>query len=238
MKVGKLNIIKKEKKIYHKIINEETLKIGVLGLNNVGKSYLLSKMVRVEIPTGYSIETKGISIKYSQQNKGEEKGVCILDSAGFESPLLKNENYFEDNWNKEILNGNGYENKNEKENKLENYLKFNKKKEQLSRDKAHTERLIEQIIISLSDMIILVIGKLTRTEQRLITRIKNLAKKNDNNKINAIIIVHNLAQYNKIIEVEKHISQYLTQSATFELKKQEVIGIKKYENRHYFVKKP
>ena len=191
-------------------------------------------MVRVEIPTGYSIETKGISIKYSQQNKGEEKGVCILDSAGFESPLLKNEHYFEDNWNKEILNGNGYEN----ENKLENYLKFNKKKEQLSRDKAHTERLIEQIIISLSDMIILVIGKLTRTEQRLITRIKNLAKKNDNNKINSIIIVHNLAQYNKIIEVEKHISQYLTQSATFELKKQQVIGIKKYENRHYFVEKP
>ena len=225
---------KERKEIYHKIINEETLKIGVLGLNNVGKSYLLSKMVRVEIPTGYSIETKGISIKYSQQNKGEEKGVCILDSAGFESPLLKNEHYFEDNWNKEILNGNGYEN----ENKLENYLKFNKKKEQLSRDKAHTERLIEQIIISLSDMIILVIGKLTRTEQRLITRIKNLAKKNDNNKINSIIIVHNLAQYNKIIEVEKHISQYLTQSATFELKKQQVIGIKKYENRHYFVEKP
>ena len=227
---------KERKEIYHKIINEETLKIGVLGLNNVGKSYLLSKMVRVEIPTGYSIETKGISIKYSQQNKGEEKGVCILDSAGFESPLLKNEHYFEDNRNKEILNGNGngYEN----ENKLENYLKFNKIKEQLSRDKAHTERLIEQIIISLSDMIILVIGKLTRTEQRLITRIKNLAKKNDNNKINSIIIVHNLAQYNKIIEVEKHISQYLTQSATFELKKQQVIGIKKYENRHYFVEKP
>ena len=227
---------KERKEIYQKIINEETLKIGVLGLNNVGKSYLLSKMVRVEIPTGYSIETKGISIKYSQQNKGEEKGVCILDSAGFESPLLKNEHYFEDNRNKEILNGNGngYEN----ENKLENYLKFNKIKEQLSRDKAHTERLIEQIIISLSDMIILVIGKLTRTEQRLITRIKNLAKKNDNNKINTIIIVHNLAQYNKIIEVEKHISQYLTQSATFELKKQEVIGIKKYENRHYFVEKP
>ena len=78
-------------------------------------------MVRVEIPTGYSIETKGISIKYSQQNKGEEKDVFILDSPGFESPLLKNEHYFEDNWNKEILNGNGYEN----ENKLENYLKFN-----------------------------------------------------------------------------------------------------------------
>ena len=79
---------KERKEIYDKIIKEETMKIGVLGLNNVGKSYLLSKMVHVEIPTGHSIETKGISIKYSEIEKGEEKGICILDSAGFETPLL------------------------------------------------------------------------------------------------------------------------------------------------------
>ena len=226
---------KERKEIYHKIINEETLKIGVLGLNNVGKSYLLSKMVRVEIPTGYSIETKGISIKYSQQDKGEEKGICILDSAGFESPLLKNEKYFENISDNKILNGKEYENG--YENELDYYLKYNKKKEELSRDKTQTERFIEQLIISLSDMIILVIGKLTRTEQKLINRIKDLSKKNDINKINSIIIVHNLAQYNKIIEVEKHISQYLTQSATFELIKKDVIGIDEYNDRYYFVEK-
>jgi GTPase SAR1 family protein len=32
------------------------MKIGVLGLNNVGKTYLLSKIVKVDFPTGYSIE--------------------------------------------------------------------------------------------------------------------------------------------------------------------------------------
>ena len=58
-------------------------------------------------------------------------------------------------------------------------------------------------------MLILVIGKLTRTEQRLITRIKNLARRNEKNKIRSIIIVHNLAQYHKIVEVEKHINEYL-----------------------------
>ena len=52
-------------------------------------SLVLSKIVRVEIPTGYSVETKGISIKYAQGDKGEEEGICILDSAGFETPLLK-----------------------------------------------------------------------------------------------------------------------------------------------------
>ena len=78
------------------------MKKGVLGLNNVGKSYLLSKMVHVEIPTGHSIETKGISIKYSEIEKGEEKGICILDSAGFETPLLIKRN----NDKKEDDNGN------------------------------------------------------------------------------------------------------------------------------------
>ena len=56
---------------------------------NVGKSYLLSKIVKVDISTGYSIETKGISIKYSEKEKGEQRGIYILDSVGLESPLLK-----------------------------------------------------------------------------------------------------------------------------------------------------
>ncbi len=75
------------KEIYEKIIQEETIKIGVLGLNNVGKSFILSSITKDTIPTGYSIETKGISIKYTE----EEKGICLLDSAGFETPLLKND---------------------------------------------------------------------------------------------------------------------------------------------------
>ena len=61
------------KEIYNKIISEETIKIGVLGLNNVGKSFLLSKIVQRDIPKGYSIETKGISIKYAIPNEAEKK---------------------------------------------------------------------------------------------------------------------------------------------------------------------
>ena len=214
------------KEIYNKIIGELTIKIGVLGLNNVGKSYLLSKIVKVDIPNGYSIQTKGISIKYSEECKGAEKGICILDSAGFETPLLKNEK--NENIEKK-------ENIKEEKNELENNLKYDEIEDELSRDKAQTERFIEQLIISLSDMLILVIGKLTRTEQRLISRIKNMCKKNESHKIKSIIIVHNLAQYHKNEEIKNHIEQYLLKSATFNLKKQKVIGIEKYENREYFV---
>ena len=216
---------KERKEIYEKIISEQTIKLGVLGLNNVGKSYLLSKIVNVDIPTGYSIETKGISIKYSEIIKGEEKGMCILDSAGFETPLLIDK---KDKENK--MNENEDQNKN-----IESLIYRDLIEEELSKDKAQTKRFIEELIISLSDIIILVVGKLTRTEQRLINRIKNIAKLNERNKIKSIIIVHNLAQYHRISEVENHIKQYLLNSATFNLLEKEVLGINGFNNRNYLV---
>ena len=148
----KIKYNKERKEIYEKIINEKTIKLGVLGLNNVGKSYLLSKIAKIDIPTGYSIETKGISIKYSEAEKGEEKGICILDSAGFETPLLIED---KDKGNKYKIND--YKN-------LESIINRYNFEEELSRDKAQTERFIEELIISLSDIIILVVGKLTRTK--------------------------------------------------------------------------
>ena len=224
---------KERKEIYQKIIGEQTIKIGVIGLNNVGKSYLLSKIVRVEIPTGYSVETKGISIKYSQGDKGEEEGICILDSAGFETPLLKEKKISENN----EIEKEEIEKEEENKDKLENIIKLDEIEDELSRDKAQTERFIEQLILSLSDMIILVVGKLTRTEQKLITRVKNLAKINEKNKIKSIIIVHNLAQFHKIIEVENHIKNYLCLSATFKLINQKVFGIPEFKDRTFFVEK-
>ena len=222
---------KERENIYNEIVGEQTIKIGVLGLNNVGKSYLLSKIVNIEIPSGYSVETKGISIKYSEGKKGEEENICILDSAGFETPLLRQRN--DDNKKDEKK---ADELRHSINNEVENIIKIDPE-EELSRDKAQTERFIEQLIISLSDLIILVVGKLTRTEQKLINRIKNLSKYNEKNKIKFIFIVHNLAQYHKIIEVQRHINNYLLLSASFNLESRKVIGIKKYKDREYFYEK-
>jgi len=217
---------KERKEQYEKLIHERTMKIGVVGLNNVGKSYLLSKIVRAEIPTGYSIETKGISIKYAEEEKDQEGGLCILDSAGHEAPLLFS-NFVE--VNKELINNN-LDNK----NKLEEMIKRDEE-EELSKDKANTERFIERLIISLSDMIIVVIGKLTRTEQRLINRIKDEAKNNEISKVSKIIVVHNLSQFHKIKEVKKHINTYLLLSATFKIEEMKAVG--KGERVFYVEKK-
>jgi len=194
----KINYNENNKEKYEKIIKEETLKIGVLGLNNVGKSFILSLLAGLEIPTGFSIETKGISIKYTEDEEKSDKNICILDSAGLETPLLIDEIPDENN----IL---------EKENKDEidkNNLMM-QKLQQIARDKGQTERFIEELIIALSDMLILVVGKLTRREQNLITRIKEIVNQKENNQFKSIIIIHNLAQYNEIIEVEKHIDKVL-----------------------------
>ena len=221
----------KRKKNYEQIIGEKTMKIGVLGLNNVGKSFLLKKLACPNIPSGASIETKGISIKYADpnDNNGEIKGICILDSAGNESPLLREE---VEEVNKEInvLN---------KEKDFEKAIKINPIENQLSRDKAQTERFIEQLIISLSDMVILVIGKITRTEQQLINRIKKLVKSNKDNKIKSIIVVHNLAQFHKKLEVERHIEEKIKKSATFLLEPLKYLGKKKeFTDRSYLVETP
>lgn len=219
----KINYNENNKEKYEKIIKEETLKIGVLGLNNVGKSFILSLLAGLEIPTGFSIETKGISIKYTEDEEKSDKNICILDSAGLETPLLIDEIPDENN----IL---------EKENKDEidkNNLMM-QKLQQIAHDKGQTERFIEELIIALSDMLILVVGKLTRREQNLITRIKEIVNQKENNQFKSIIIIHNLAQYNEIIEVEKHIDKVLKKSATFRLLEKSVIGIKEHEGKVFF----
>ena len=122
-----------------------------------------------------------------------------------------------------------------KKTEFEIKREFDEFEYELAKDKTQTERFIEQLIISLSDMLILVIGKLTRTEQKLITRIKNIIKERDNCKIGTIIIIHNFAQYHKIVEVENHINNSLKQSAIFTLIEKKVVGIQEYPDRNYYV---
>ena len=42
---------------------KDFLKVGVVGLGNKGKSFLLQKLADIELPTGTSIKTEGLSIK-------------------------------------------------------------------------------------------------------------------------------------------------------------------------------
>jgi len=50
-------------------------------------------------------------------------------------------------------------------------------------------------------MLILVIGKLTRREQKLIDRIKKLVSEKEKTQFNSINIIHNLSHFSELIEV-------------------------------------
>ena len=217
----KIDFNEKRKDVYEKVIKEESLKIGVLGLNNIGKTFILGLLSGCkDMPSGWSVETKGISIKYTEGEKDSEKGICLLDSAGIETPLLDVD--IQEKGQDEIIQD------------ADKYNSFVKKLDEIAKDKGQTERFIEELIISLSDMLILVVGKLTRREQNFITIVKKKKKKKENNKFKSIIIIHNLAQYNELEEINKHIEQVLKKSATFKIAPKKVIGIKNYEDRVFY----
>ena len=70
---------------YDKRTKEERVRIGVLGNRNRGKSFILSKLTNFKVPS--SIKTEGISLKYPDMKTKDGKGMVIINSAGFETPL-------------------------------------------------------------------------------------------------------------------------------------------------------
>ena len=181
----------------------ELLKIGILGNGNVGKSFLLSRLFSINIPSGYSVITEGLSLKYNENDK-----YIILDSAGLQTPLLSDEHF--------------------KDKDEEN---IRKKYEDLYKDKTQTENFIQNLIIYLSDMILIVVGKITFNEQKLINKIKKELEENDDEKENTIYIIHNLMNFQTKSQVEKHIETNLFKSASFTLKEIPYVQIK--ENKDY-----
>ena len=202
------------KEAISKFKDEQLLKIGILGNGNVGKSFLLSRLFEMKIPSGYSVITEGLSLKYNEVDK-----YTILDSAGLQTPLLSDEKY---------------EDKDEEKNK--------KKYEDLYKDKTQTENFIQNLIIYLSDMILIVVGNITFNEQKLINKIKKELEENEDQKDNRIYIIHNLMNFQTKSQVQKHIETNLMRSASFTIKDQPYVQVtknkdnnKEDEKRYFFV---
>ena len=183
--------------------------VGVIGNANKGKSYILSKISNEELPRGYSVATKGISVKYS---KIEIRPLIILDSAGSETPLIQND-YIKNN---NLLNNNeGIEIISE-----------------LARDKIATQNFIQDFIHFYSNILIIIVGQLTNDEQKLINRIKLIY---GNKK--TIFIIHNLMFIETIKNVETIIENIIKKSITFnKLKEVKMINIiDNTKNQNYYL---
>jgi len=189
---------KNGEKRFNEYKNKEALIIGVIGNSNRGKSFLLSKISKINLPNGTSIRTEGLSIKYPDLEKFVNRKIILLDSAGLETPLLldKTNNITDENIN-EIL-------------------------KEKARDKLSTEIFLQNFIINNSDSLITVVGILTYSEQKLLNRIREERIKTKK----MLVIIHNLMTFSYIKQVEQYINNYLLKDATFDLEERKSINTK------------
>ena len=69
----KIKMSDKGKNNYEKYKEEKVLKIGVIGNANKGKSYILSRISKIDFPSGTSIRTEGLSIKYPELERFKDE---------------------------------------------------------------------------------------------------------------------------------------------------------------------
>ena len=213
---------------YEKFKKDKIIKIGVIGNSNKGKSFLLSKISKINLPSGTSIRTEGLSIKYPQLDICENKKIALLDSAGLETPVIKEEEI--ENKIKEEEKDTKEEKNEEKEENEINEANEDKKKKNInkrelfkekSREKIITELFLQNYIINNSDILIVVVGNFTFSEQKLLNRIKTEMKRAKIHK--TLYIIHNLKTFTTVEQVENYIKEILLKSATFDLEEQEKI---------------
>ena len=122
-----------------------------------------------------------------------------------QSPNSKNiihiDNINENKDLKKILNEK-FEEENEEEN-IEEY----------SRDKLLTEYFLEKFILQKSNVLIIVVGPMTISEQKLLTKLKNQSLEKD------LFVIHNLQNYIYIKQVKNYIKNTLLKLRMINLKK-------------------
>ena len=151
------SLLKMEKgiKIYHKkdfkILKEinDLIIIGIIGESKKGKTYVLSRISKIDLPYGNSVITKGLSVKFPNLDKN--KNFLLIDTAGNENALLKKE--------------------------MDCRISTINTLEKYAIDKQSTEFFLQKYIIDTSNVIIAVVGILTNNDEKFINRIKNSCKK-------------------------------------------------------------
>ena len=213
----------KGRKKVEELKEKDGIVITAIGNSNQGKSYILSKISDLNIPSGYSISTKGLSIFFPDNlaEKGANKRYIILDTEGSQNAIT-------------------IEDKEER-------IKFDKLKgiermdtiEARSRDRQMTENFLQNFALDSAHIVIAVVGQLTFQDQKFLNRIKESTK----NK--SLFIVHNLMFLEDKVQVKEHMKDVIQSSLFFNLVERNMISLvkgtkeeenkKNNENETYFV---
>ena len=173
-----IQMTEKGKENYERYNKIDSNIIGMLGTSNAGKSKILSLLTSLSIPDGYTIQTKGISIKYPKE---ETSNYICLDSEGSEMPITET----------------SYLSKQDEDAKDPN--KFKELKKLAILDKKSTEIFIQKFLLYFSNILIVVINQLTLNDQKFLNRIKK------EKGIDKIFVCHNLKDFIKKEQVFDYI---------------------------------
>ena len=234
---------------YNELKNNPGLIVTAIGNKNKGKSFLLQKICKKKLPRGFSVTTVGLSISFPESF---ENDIIILDTCGFESPLLelddtneyqlkikntkiKNENY-ETMLNKskesylkdpknEKLKEEYFEAKNNFINQIDQ-SDMNSQLSDFSNERRITDYFLQSFIIEKANILLVVLGKMTCQDQFFLNKIKKIIKNNMySNYTKKVIVIHNLFNFEDIKEVEDYIRDTLKKSLTFNVNEMAIRNI-------------
>ena len=236
----KIKMSERAKENYQLLKKEKIIKIGVIGNSNKGKSFILSKLSKIELPSGTSIRTEGLSIKYPDLDIYTNRKIVLLDSAGLETPVLKNKNDIKEKKEKKDNIEIKAKEANEDLIEEEDFEIDDKSEKELfkekSREKLITELFLQNYIIYNSNILLIVVGILTYSEQKLINRIQTEIQRTKINR--KLFVIHNLLTYTTKEQIKEYIETYLLKSTTFNLEEgHKINSLKKEENGIYLFEK-
>jgi hypothetical protein len=237
------NKYEKAKKNKYKIFS-------VIGNKNKGKSFLLSKIVNRDLPYGFSVTTKGLSISFPT---GMDS-VALFDSVGFESPLLEIDgDEYRLKTDDKKLNDDFYKKMNDLAHQIKNLKKQKSKLEiireieneyfrkrndfrknipnkdgqliDLTNERRVTDFFLQRFIIESAHVILLVVGKLSIEDQFFLNKLTTLIKEEKGRFLQKVIVIHNLMTMEKKEFVEQYIEETLKKSLTFTLEEKKDLMI-------------
>ena len=170
-------------------------RVGILGVSDVGKTFILKKLIGKQ---GNTKATKGISVIYPEIKDKDKLFVC-LDSQGSEEPIIDEKKTAEE----------VYKLKEDERKKLV---------KDLSKDKKFTEIFIQDFIIKKSNILIVVVDQLTFSEQKLINRLKN-------ENFDKLFIIHNIQFFGNKEIIEDYIENIIKKSIFSNLEKSYIINM-------------
>ena len=166
-----------------------TLLIGLIGLKNKGKSFILSKLFKEN--DYQKEENDNLYLKYMTNNKNFK--LAIIDTPGIGRSLKKNNERqkFDD----------------------EKYIK------ELEKYNIQTDNFLINFILKKCNFVICTVGFLDFNEQQLINKLKTKDKeyKKEFKELKKIFIIHNLKELSTKEEIQGYINNVLMNSLTFKV---------------------